>query len=272
MRSGGVGSWVHQVSAHKQTVLDRVTTEHPQTWWVLVGDDADDDPDIYRRHARRFLGKVAAIAVRRVSEPAADRSAGSGVDGGRRRARPDGGQRSGAGIPAAGRPAADPFGGRGRRPVVPHTTGARQRRYDPARLDRGQRRCAHWWTAPPASLPSPRGWRTPDPVTWWRSRWRADADERLIPGGPTVGEALTGASRRGAAVRGLVWRSRGRWLGFSAPENRALADRVDAAGGAVVLDQRVRATGSHHQKLVVGRRAGRRGVRRRHRPGALPAG
>ncbi|WP_305777649.1 phospholipase D family protein [Modestobacter sp. DSM 44400] len=43
-------------------------------------------------------------------------------------------------------------------------------------------------------------------------------------------------------------------MGFSAGPNRKFATQVNAAGGEVLLDQRVRALGSHHQKLVVIRR------------------
>ena len=52
-------------------------------------------------------------------------------------------------------------------------------------------------------------------------------------------------------VRGLVWRSHVDWMSFSAAENRALDDEIEHGGGEVILDQRVRRGGSHHQKLVV---------------------
>ena len=87
--------------------------------------------------------------------------------------------------------------------------------------------------------------------------WRGDPDERLTEEGPTVAELLSAASRRGVCVRGLVWRSHIDALQFSAHENRALDREVEAAGGQVVLDQRVRRSGSHHQKLVVVRCPGR---------------
>ncbi|RBY85072.1 phospholipase, partial [Blastococcus sp. TF02A-30] len=81
--------------------------------------------------------------------------------------------------------------------------------------------------------------------------WRADADELLQDGGPTLAEALVAAVERGALVRGLVWRSHPRALGYSAEANRELARAVTAAGGRVLLDHRVRPVGSHHQKFVV---------------------
>jgi phosphatidylserine/phosphatidylglycerophosphate/cardiolipin synthase-like enzyme len=81
--------------------------------------------------------------------------------------------------------------------------------------------------------------------------WRGDPDEQLRPGGPTVAQLFTDAVRRGVCVRGLVWRSHVDWMSFSADENRALDDEVEHGGGEVILDQRVRRGGSHHQKLVV---------------------
>ena len=88
--------------------------------------------------------------------------------------------------------------------------------------------------------------------------WRADAEQRLAEHGPTVAEALCGAARRDVQVRGLLWRSHSGLLGYHARENRRVADAVADAGGVVLLDQRVRVLGSHHQKLVA--------VRHRDRP------
>lgn len=87
--------------------------------------------------------------------------------------------------------------------------------------------------------------------------WRGDPDQRLNPSGPTVAGLLEEASNRGACVRGLVWRSHIDALQFSAHENRSLDREVEAAGGQLILDQRVRRMGSHHQKLVVVRCPGR---------------
>src|SRR3954467_3868150 len=81
--------------------------------------------------------------------------------------------------------------------------------------------------------------------------WRGDPDERLREDGPTVAELFTRASRRGVCVRGLVWRSHWDKLSFSKEENRALDTEVEHGGGEVILDQRVRRGGSHHQKFVV---------------------
>ena len=89
--------------------------------------------------------------------------------------------------------------------------------------------------------------------------WRGDADERLRPEGPTVGTLFGDAAKRGVVVKGLIWRSHHDELSYSEEQNRHLGDDVSEAGGEVLLDQRVRRAGSHHQKMVV-------------RPDAAPGG
>ena len=81
--------------------------------------------------------------------------------------------------------------------------------------------------------------------------WRGDPDERLTDAGLTVAEAFSAAAHRGALVKGLVWRSHLDALQFSAEQNRNLSVNINADGGEVLLDQRVRPLGSHHQKFVV---------------------
>jgi phosphatidylserine/phosphatidylglycerophosphate/cardiolipin synthase-like enzyme len=81
--------------------------------------------------------------------------------------------------------------------------------------------------------------------------WRGDADERLLPDGPTVADLLCTIARAGVEVRGLIWRSHSDHMAFSAQENQRLGTMVNEAGGEVLLDQRVRRFGSHHQKLFV---------------------
>lgn len=86
--------------------------------------------------------------------------------------------------------------------------------------------------------------------------WRGDPDQRLSDEPDSeVGEVLAAAASRGVIVKGLLWRSHLDRLGFSAKENRHLGVQVNAAGGEVLLDQRVRLGGSHHQKLIVIRHA-----------------
>ena len=87
--------------------------------------------------------------------------------------------------------------------------------------------------------------------------WRGDPDERLDGSPETeVGVVLSAAIQRGVNVKGLVWRSHADRLGFSEKENRHLARVLNEAGGEVLLDQRVRLGGSHHQKLVIVRHEG----------------
>src|SRR6202022_413242 len=82
--------------------------------------------------------------------------------------------------------------------------------------------------------------------------WRGDPDQRLSDAPDSeVGSVLADAAHRGVIVKGLLWRSHLDRLGFSAKENRHLGQQINAAGGEVLLDQRVRLGGSHHQKLVV---------------------
>ncbi|WP_284976442.1 phospholipase D-like domain-containing protein [Arthrobacter sp. efr-133-TYG-104] len=90
----------------------------------------------------------------------------------------------------------------------------------------------------------------------WFTDWRGDADERLLPDGPSIGELLAGLARAGVEVRGLVWRSHGERVSapMSGRSNELLSRKVNDAGGEVLLDQRVRLFGSHHQKLFVIRR------------------
>jgi phosphatidylserine/phosphatidylglycerophosphate/cardiolipin synthase-like enzyme len=85
--------------------------------------------------------------------------------------------------------------------------------------------------------------------------WEGDLDERLDGPGTEIGTVLADLARRGAHVRGLLWRSHPRQAHFSEQDNAALAREVNEAGGELVLDERVRRGGSHHQKLVVLRRA-----------------
>src|SRR5436305_171546 len=81
--------------------------------------------------------------------------------------------------------------------------------------------------------------------------WRGDPDERLDGPGSEVVDLLVSLARRGVEVKGLVWRSHPDVTRFSEEENRTVAKDVNEAGGSVLLDERVRRAGSHHQKLFV---------------------
>jgi phosphatidylserine/phosphatidylglycerophosphate/cardiolipin synthase-like enzyme len=81
--------------------------------------------------------------------------------------------------------------------------------------------------------------------------WRGDGDERVADDGPAIATLMADLCRRGTDVRGLLWRSHSDRLAFSAKDNKRFALEVTEAGGEVLLDERVRRGGSHHQKLVV---------------------
>src|SRR5712691_1851139 len=87
--------------------------------------------------------------------------------------------------------------------------------------------------------------------------WRGDPDELLDGPGTALGEVLANLSRNGIDVRGLVWRSHPDEAQFSEEENLELGKILNEAGGEVLLDERVRRGGCHHQKLVVLRHPGR---------------
>ncbi len=81
--------------------------------------------------------------------------------------------------------------------------------------------------------------------------WRGDPDQKMRDGGPTIAELFCKAAERGVVVKGLMWRSHLDKFAYSEEENQHLGDDIERAGGEVLLDQRVRFGGSHHQKLVV---------------------
>ena len=81
--------------------------------------------------------------------------------------------------------------------------------------------------------------------------WRGDPDEKMRDDGPTIRELFCKAAERGVVVKGLVWRSHLDKFTYSEEENQHLGEAIERAGGEVLLDQRVRFGGSHHQKLVV---------------------
>jgi phosphatidylserine/phosphatidylglycerophosphate/cardiolipin synthase-like enzyme len=87
----------------------------------------------------------------------------------------------------------------------------------------------------------------------WFTDWRGDADEQLRADGPSIGDLLASLAHAGIEVRGLVWRSHGERVSspISSRSNELLGRQINDAGGEVLLDQRVRVFGSHHQKLFV---------------------
>lgn len=238
-------------ATRKRAELDRLAERHPQLRWVLVGDDAGPDWPLYTDFARRHPGRVAAVAIRQA-----------------------------VGRPLGEPPAPDAFtlvtAPNGEEMLPPLRTCLR--------LDRQDESAVEDWFLTDVERGNDatrlRAWTTGNTVrplihgrTYFRALadalaataagdcvffagWRADSDELLTDRGPTVADALAGAARRGATVRGLLWRSHLSALGYHVDENRTFAAELADAGAVVLLDQRIRALGSHHQKLVVIRRTG----------------
>ena len=87
--------------------------------------------------------------------------------------------------------------------------------------------------------------------------WRGDPDEQLVDAPDSaVARVLADLARQDVHVRGLVWRSHPDEANFSEQENLHLVETVNEAGGEVLLDERVKHAGSHHQKLFVIRATG----------------
>jgi phosphatidate phosphatase APP1 len=60
-------AWFRSGRAHKRGALERLAADLPGVRWVLVGDDGEHDPEIYRDFARSHPDRVAAIALRTVA-------------------------------------------------------------------------------------------------------------------------------------------------------------------------------------------------------------
>ncbi|SDB88163.1 Phosphatidate phosphatase APP1 [Sanguibacter gelidistatuariae] len=82
---------------HKRQALDRLAAELPHIRWVLVGDDGQRDPQIYRDFARAHPSAVRAVVIRELSssEHVFAHGAPTAADA----ARPDGGTVTGTTVP-----------------------------------------------------------------------------------------------------------------------------------------------------------------------------
>ncbi len=76
-----------------------------------------------------------------------------------------------------------------------------------------------------------------------------DADELLAGPGTEAAKVLGDQARLGVKVRGLMWRSHG--AVHTEAKNLMFSRAVNLAGGELLLDNRIRRGGSHHQKIVV---------------------
>jgi phosphatidate phosphatase APP1 len=59
--------WFRSGREHKRAALRRLQAEFPHVTWLLVGDDGQHDPAIYREFAADASGHVAAIAIRQLT-------------------------------------------------------------------------------------------------------------------------------------------------------------------------------------------------------------
>ncbi|TDD07602.1 phospholipase [Saccharopolyspora terrae] len=89
------------------------------------------------------------------------------------------------------------------------------------------------------------------------SAWIVDQNKQLDGTGTSMREQFARVLRDGASVHALLW-----WPYLDLDHdlvaaNRELASSLRDMGGSVVLDQRVRPAGCHHQKFLVIRRPGR---------------
>jgi phosphatidylserine/phosphatidylglycerophosphate/cardiolipin synthase-like enzyme len=239
--------------------LELIADRMPALRWVLLGDDGADDPRLFLDFAHRRRGQVAVIGLRQVFDVDEPRLA------------PASRSRGTAGAALVGAPNGEEL-----LPEIRAAMGIGQPRQGSvadwflSAFERGNPATdLSAWTEGNAVRPLVHGRvyfealaraleTTGDGDLVHFVGWRADADELLADGGPTVGEALSGAASRGARVCGLLWHAHADRLVSQVGPNRAVARAVGRAGGEVLLDQRVRPFGSHHQKMVL--------IRHRHRP------
>jgi len=59
--------WFRSGREHKETNLRRLAEQFPDIQWLLVGDDGQHDDEIYTQFAVENPGRVAAVAIRRLS-------------------------------------------------------------------------------------------------------------------------------------------------------------------------------------------------------------
>lgn len=59
--------WFRSGQEHKRAALRRLHLEFPHIRWILIGDDGQHDPKIYREFAAQHPTAVAAIAIRELS-------------------------------------------------------------------------------------------------------------------------------------------------------------------------------------------------------------
>jgi len=245
-------------SARKLAALQQLVGRTPDVRWVLVGDDGEHDPQVFTDLARDNPGRVAVIALRQVYD----------VD--RPRVTPSARAEDGSDPVLVGAPNGEEL-----LPLARAALGVGPPRQGStadwflSEFERGNPATRiSAWTEGNAVRPLIHGRVYYDALAKALAAagdgdsvqfvdWRGDPDELLADGGPTVVEALSGAARRGARVHGLLWRAHTGAVGSQIGPNRTLALALNRAGGEVLLDQRVRPFGCHHQKMMVVRYRGR---------------
>ena len=60
--------WFRSGIEHKRTELRRLMIDLPEVSWLLIGDDGQHDPLIYSEMVREHSDRVAAVAIRRLSQ------------------------------------------------------------------------------------------------------------------------------------------------------------------------------------------------------------
>jgi phosphatidylserine/phosphatidylglycerophosphate/cardiolipin synthase-like enzyme len=243
--------------SHKLAGIEHLADRMPDVRWVLLGDDGGHDPQVFVDFACRRPDRVAVIGLRQVFD--VDRSTVKLPSPTR-----------GVGAAAVGAPNGEEL-----LPLVRAALGIGQPREGSvgdwflSELERGNGATRlRAWTEGNKVRPLVHGREYYDALARVLAAagdgdsvhfvgWRGDVDELLADGGPTVVEALSGAASRGASVCGLLWHAHTGMVGSQAGPNRMLALAVGAAGGEVLLDQRVLPFGCHHQKMVVVRHPGR---------------
>ena len=238
--------------------IEHLADRMPDVRWVLLGDDGGHDPQVFVDFACRRPDRVAVIGLRQVFD----------VD--RPKIKLPSPGRGAVGAAVVGAPNGEEL-----LPLVRAALGIGQPREGSvadwflSEFERGNGATRlRAWTEGNAVRPLVHGRVYYDALARVLAAagdgdsvqfvgWRGDADELLADGGPTVVEALSGAARRGARVRGLLWHAHAGVVGSQAGPNRMLALAVNGAGGEVLLDQRVLPFGCHHQKMVVVRHPGR---------------
>ncbi len=59
--------WFRSGAEHKRAALERLRRDHPNTTWVLVGDDGQRDPQVYAAFAAAHPEAVVAVAIRQLT-------------------------------------------------------------------------------------------------------------------------------------------------------------------------------------------------------------